>query len=78
MPRKNSKNVCFEDVFESILSGNDSEVENLSSDEEVDDTDYVVPANHDGGDDDNSDDDDSDDVESGENVDSADPATQSK
>ncbi|CAB3993352.1 Hypothetical predicted protein [Paramuricea clavata] len=81
MPRKNSK-VCFEDVFESILSRNDCEVENLSSDEEVDDTDYVASNNHDGSDgdssDDNSDDNDSDDVESGENGDSADPATQQK
>jgi hypothetical protein len=40
----------LKDVFESILSGNDSEVENLSSDEEVDDTDYVVSDNHDGSD----------------------------
>jgi hypothetical protein len=78
MPRENSKKACFEDVFDSILNGNYSEVENLSSDEEVDNTDYVVSDNHDGGDDDNSDDDDSDDVESGGNGDSAHPATQPK
>jgi hypothetical protein len=63
MPRENSK-VCFEDVFESILSGNDSEIENVSSDEEVDATDYVASDNHDGSDDDGSDDDISDDDDS--------------
>ncbi|CAB4019574.1 Hypothetical predicted protein [Paramuricea clavata] len=72
MPRKNSKKVSFEDVFESILSGNDSEVENLSSNEEVDDSDG------DSSNDDNSDDNNTDNVESGENGDGADPATQLK
>ena len=35
------KKICFEDAFKKIFDGNESEVEDLSSDEDGDDIDYV-------------------------------------
>ncbi len=41
MSRERSKTVSFQDVFESILNGNDSDVEDLGSDDDIDvDSDY--------------------------------------
>ena len=61
MSREKSKKVSFQDVFESILNRNDSDVEDLGSDEDID-----VDSDYDGN---NSDDDDSSSVDESENDD---------
>ena len=47
--RKCSKEIlksCLEDAFEKIFNGNESEVEDLSSDKDGDDIDYFILAGH--------------------------------
>ncbi|CAB4043729.1 Hypothetical predicted protein, partial [Paramuricea clavata] len=63
MSREKSRRICFDDAFDSILNGNVSELEDLSSDEDIDDNEDVV--SYDDGDDtsdDTSDDNGSDDT----------------
>ena len=68
------KKICFEDAFKKIVDGNESEVEDLSSDEDGDDVDYVG-SDHDCNDyDDNSYDNNS---EENRGTDTGDTATQS-
>ena len=50
MLRRNPKKICFEDAIKRIFNGNESEAEDLSSDEDGDDIDYVA-SEHDSGDD---------------------------
>lgn len=49
MSREKSRKICFDDAFDSILNGNVSELEDLSSDEDIDDNEDVV--SYDDGDD---------------------------
>ena len=71
MSQRNPKNICFEDAFEKIFDGNESEVEDLSSDEDID----YVGSDHDCDDyDDNSGDNNS---EENGGTDTGDTATQS-
>ena len=66
MLRRNPKKICFEDAIERIFNGNESEAEDLSSDEDGDDIDYVA-SDHDSGDDAGNDDNNSNDDNSEEN-----------
>ena len=45
MQQRNPKS-CRDDAFEKIFNGNESEVEDLSSDKDGDDNDYFILAGH--------------------------------
>lgn len=75
MLRRNPKKICFEDAIERIFNGNESEAEDLSSDEDGDNIDYVA-FDHDSGDDAGNDDNNSNDDNSEENTTAVDMATQ--
>ena len=42
MSRHQVKKICVQDALEFVLNGNDSDVDELSSDEEEDDPDFVL------------------------------------
>ena len=80
MARHNPKKITFEDAFNNILNGNDSELEYLSSGDESEDVEYndyggeIVNSDNEHTDDDSV----SDDNSSSENDGSANPRSQSK
>ena len=75
MSRGNFRKISFEDAFDNILNGNVSELEDLSSDEDIDENEDVACIDYGGSDDDN---DDSDNDSSDDNGSCNDNETTSK